>query len=231
MTTTQVLRELESLGSEQTRKTYRRHGVSGDVYGVSYADLGKLKKRLTVDHDLARTLWSSGNHDARILATMIADAALLGAKDVDVWVRDLDNYVLTDAFAALAAKAPGARERGERWSDSDHEWTGRAGWLVLAHVAMTDQELPDEYFERHLETIERDIHTRKNRVRDAMNSALIAIGLRNDRLQKIAMDAAARIGTVNVDHGETSCKTPDAGQYIRRAAARKPSKRARARRT
>jgi hypothetical protein len=86
---------------------------------------------------------------------------------------------------------------------------------------MKDDELPDEYFENHLEMIERGIHSAKNRVRAAMNGALIGIGMRNSRLEKKALAAAARIGRVEVDHGETGCKTPDAAAYIRKAAARK----------
>ena len=72
-TDTEILAELESLGSEQARKTYRRHGVGENQFGVSYSALGKLKKRIKTDHELALKLWESGNHDARILATMIAD--------------------------------------------------------------------------------------------------------------------------------------------------------------
>jgi len=70
-----LMQELKSLGSEQYRKTYKRHGVQGEVYGVSYAHLGTLKKKIKIDHELALELWKSGNHDARTLATMIADPA------------------------------------------------------------------------------------------------------------------------------------------------------------
>ena len=73
MSTIPILDQLKALGSEQTRKTYRKHGVSGDQYGVSYADLKNLKKKIKVNHDLAQQLWSSGIHDARILALLIAD--------------------------------------------------------------------------------------------------------------------------------------------------------------
>ena len=85
---------------------------------------------------------------------------------------------------------------------------------------MNDEGLPDSYFEDYLEIIARDIHTRKNMVRDAMNSALIAIGIRNPVLEKKAIAAAKKIGKVEVDHGETSCKTPDAAAYIRKTVER-----------
>ena len=213
----EVLEELKALGSEQTRKTYRRHGVEGDLYGVSYAGMGALKKRIKVDQELAERLWESGNHDARVLATMIGDPSLVKASLLDRWIKELSNYPITDAFATFAARTSHARSKMEKWSRSSNEWTGRAGWLVLAYLAGNDAEPGDAYFEPYLEIIERDIHSRKNRVKDAMNSALIAIGLRNPRLQKKALDAAGRIGKVEVDHGDTSCKTPDAADYIRKA--------------
>jgi hypothetical protein len=57
-----------------------------------------------------------------------------------------------------------------------------------------------------------------------MNSALIAIGIRNPKLQKLALAVAKEIGEVEVDHGDTSCKTPDAAEYILKAVNRKAKK-------
>ena len=89
---------------------------------------------------------------------------------------------------------------------------------------MKEQDLPDSYFVARLDTIESEIHSRKNRVRDAMNNALIAIGIRNPALEQLALAAASRIGKVAVDHGETGCKTPDATEYIQRTLARREQK-------
>ncbi|MEE8062027.1 MAG: hypothetical protein V3T16_09355, partial [Gemmatimonadales bacterium] len=93
-------------------------------------------------------------------------------------------------------------------------------WLVATSMAR-DDDLPNDYFIDLLGTVEAEIHNRKNRVRDAMNYALIAIGMRNAVLAKRAIAAARRIGPVQVDHGETGCKTPEAVAYIKKAAARK----------
>ena len=84
----------------------------------------------------------------------------------------------------------------------------------MAHVAMGNNDLDDSYFSGLLANIEKAIHTSKNRVKDAMNGALIAIGLRSEVLEKAAIAAAQIIGKVNVDHGDTSCKTPNAIAYI-----------------
>lgn len=221
MTDRQMLQKLEALGNEQTRKTYRRHGVSGKQYGVSFANLGKLQKKIKTDHDLAGKLWKSGVHDAQILATMIADPAKMTTQEMDTWAKSLSNYVITDALAGLIAKTPLARKKAEQLSKSKEEWLGSAGWQILCNMALRDAELPDSYFLPYLDTIQSDIHRRKNRVRYAMNGALIAIGARNISLQKKALAVAAKIGKVEVDHGDTGCKTPDAADYIRKMVGRK----------
>ena len=64
-------------------------------------------------------------------------------------------------------------------------------------------------------------------LRAAQDGALIAIGVRNDKLEKLAVAAAKRIGTVEVNHGDTDCKTPDAVPYIAKTKARRSKKAAR----
>jgi hypothetical protein len=86
--------------------------------------------------------------------------------------------------------------------------------MLLTHLALNDASLGSEYFKPYLGTIERRIHSSPNRTRDAMNSALIAIALRSPELKREGIAAARRIGKVEVDHGETSCKTHDAEEYI-----------------
>jgi 3-methyladenine DNA glycosylase AlkD len=225
LTEQDVLRELESLGTEQNRKIYRRHGVAGDLYGVSYAHLGTLKKRIKIDHGLARQLWASGNHDARILATMVADPALVDERLLEDWGGDLQYHVLADAFAELVSKSPLARSAMERWTSSPNESIGRAGWHLLARLATTNSSLADDDLAPYLAVIERDIHAQKDRLKEAMNSALIAIGSRSSALEAQALAAAARIGKVTVDHGETDCKTPDATAYIRKTRAKREQQR------
>lgn len=225
MTLQQVLRELEALGTEQNRKVYRRHGIGGNQYGVSFTNLGKLQKQIRLDHDLAAQLWATGNHDARILATMIANPERLSARLMDQWGADLDNYVLADALSRLIARSPMAKEQMESWIQATGEWTGQAGWNLVAHLC-GNGSLDSSYLEFLVEDITQRIHTQQNRVRYAMNGALIAIGSMGGELERKAVAAARRIGKVSVDHGETGCQTPDAVEYIRKA--KEPRTRARA---
>jgi len=213
------MNELKALGTARNRKIYGRHGVGGKMYGVSYANLGQLQKKIKIDHDLAVRLWASGNHDARVLATMVADPEQMDSKTLEAWAGDLDNYVLTDAFSGLAARSRHAEAKLRKWSRSRKEWLGSAGWNLLAHLAMQDDALADEFFGGYLETIEGGIHQGRNRARHAMNNALIAIGIRNGRLHRQAVATAKRIGKVEVDHGQTSCKTPEAVPYMEKTLA------------
>ena len=224
MNVTPVLKKLESLGSAQTRKTYVRHGVTGAQFGVSFADLGKLAKELGRDHELALLLWESRNHDARVLATLVADPARMKAADFFGWAKGLENYVLTDAVAKLAAQSPDAPKVLAKWTASKEEWTGSAGWSILAWLLNSGAELSDAELARHLAQIEAKIHASPNRVRYSMNGALIGIGVARESLREKALAAAKRIGPVEVDHGQTGCKTPDAVAYIAKAVAHRSGK-------
>ncbi len=218
----EAMAALEAAGSEQTRKTYTRFGVSPNQFGVSYATLGALVKKIKVDHALAKALWDTGNHDARILATMIADPKQTTEEELEAWAGDLDNRVLTEGLSSFAAKTPHAQKKAEEWGAADNEWRANAGWNMVTHLAgKSGDKLPDDWYRDRLGVIEREIHSRPNWVRYAMNHALIAIGIRGGALKDKAVAAAGRIGKVEVDHGDTSCKTPDAVPYIEKALARK----------
>jgi len=216
MTKTEVMKELKAAGTAQNRKVYRRHGVQGEMYGVSYAVLGKLRKKIKVDQPLAEQLWATGNHDARSLATMIADPSKMKVATLNAWARESDNRGLAAAVSNVAAEAASAKGRTEKWTASKNEMVACAGWHTLASISRQDNDLSDAYFVNYLDTIESKVHTSPNWVKYSMNNALINIGVRNAALEKKAVAAAKRIGKIDVDHGETGCKTPDAAAYIKK---------------
>jgi 3-methyladenine DNA glycosylase AlkD len=216
----EVLKVLEDSGTEQNRKVYARHGVRPPLYGVSYAELGRLQKKIRKDHPLARGLWATGNHDARVLATMVCDPDRLDRPSLDEWSADLDNYVLADALGRVGARSPDGLAWASGWLGTDAEWRGQVAWSIVAALAAPGSGDDDEFFAGLVKRIEREIHSRPNRMRHAMYMALIAIGGRSARLEELAIEAAQRIGKVNIDHGQTGCKTPDAIPYIRKIRAR-----------
>lgn len=197
-----ILDELRCLGTEPTRAVYRHQGVAGETLGVSFAALARLGKRIKRDHGLALGLWGTGVHEARVLATMIADPAQLDDRTVDSWVRDLDSGALADAFGKLVAASPLARTRMERWAAAKGEWAGCTGWNLVRLLAANDRDLPDAVFDPYVARIERDVRFARRRVREAMLSALGAIAQRGPALQASAAAVTHRIGQIEVDEGE-----------------------------
>jgi 3-methyladenine DNA glycosylase AlkD len=225
MTLTQAMRELEKAGSAQTRKTYTRHGAAQPMFGVSFATLKTLTRRIGVDHELALALWGTGNFDARNLAMKIVDPARMTADELDRWVREASGALMCGSYAAmLAAEGPHGSAKSSEWLAAKDTPTRAAGWTLLAHLAQRDEQASDALFERRLAEIERTIHTAPNLERSCMNQAVITIGGRSPGLRKAALAASKRIGRVEIDHGDTACKTPDAAEYIEKAWAYSTSK-------
>lgn len=219
MTCEEVMVELEGLGSEQTRKVLRRHGMPENAFGVKIEDLKKLLKRLRGDHALALALWETGNSDARYLAGLLADPARLTPAELDHWADTADWQMLAEySVAGCAADSPHGWTLGLRWIDSARELTAAAGWATLAgHVSVTpDERLDPAALRDLLERVRKGLAASPDRVRYTMNGFLIATGGHVEALRAEALAVAAAVGKVRVDMGGTACQVPDAAQYIAR---------------
>lgn len=221
MNLNEAMQTLKNLGTAQNLKVYKRHGAGDNLYGVSFANLNKLKRQIKVDHQLATGLWKTGNTDAMSLATMIANPAAITAASADAWLKDISYGLVADLFGGVVAKSKHGLAKFKKWSKSKKEMTRQCGYGVLASMLRDDaSQVSDELCLETLSRIETEIHDSPNRARQAMNGALISIGIYKPKLQAKAIAACRRIGKVIVDHGETGCKTPDAEAYIKKAAAR-----------
>ena len=224
MTVSQTMKELEKAGSAQTRKTYARHGAEEPMFGVSFATLKELTKKIDVDHELALALWDTGNFDARNLAVKIVDPARMSSADLDKWARETSTSRMCGGYVGmLAGEGPHAAKKLEAWLGSKDAKLRAAGRSLLGFLAQRDETMPDAFFEKRLAEIEKTIHTAPNADREGMNMGVILIGCRNAALRKAATAAAKRIGKVEIDHGDTDCKTPDAAEYIEKTWARAKS--------
>jgi 3-methyladenine DNA glycosylase AlkD len=228
MTCNQAMAKLKALGSAQTRKIYGNHGVKGEMFGVKYGDMNKLAKQIKVDHELAKQLWATGNHDARILATKIVDHAKVDAKLLTEWIKGVEDHVISYAVADLAARADKGRKTFEKWMASKSEWRAATGWMALAGIASRPDAVTRDQCRKLLAEIEERIHESANRAKYSMNTAMIALGAYVPGMEKEAIQVADRIGQVEVDHGLTACETPLAAPYIKKAAAHHRAKLAKA---
>ncbi len=221
-TVDQVLKELEKLGTEQTRKTYARHGAPSNTFGVKIADLKMIAKRIKGNQSLACELYESGQVDAMYLAGMVADGLQMSKQQLDSWAKIAAWHMQSEyTVPGVAVESPHARGLAIKWIKSKQESIASCGWCTYAGIVATkrDEELDLTEIEGLLKHIVTHIHTAPNQVRYTMNAFVIAVGAYIKPLLKLAKEAAKKIGTVSVDMGDTACKVPLALAYIKKVEA------------
>lgn len=215
LTPAAALEALRAVAKPNTAKIYARHGATGEIWGVPYGELDKLARRAGKDTALARELWASEVHDARALAFKVAEPDELGRRDLQTWARESVNPILMGHLGGLVGRREDGLELARKWIDGKGEWRRSAGWVAMAELAMA-RRLDERLAGTLLDRIEAEIAGAFNRERYNMNNALIAIGGTMEGLRKRATAVAKAIGTVEVDHGDTACKTPDALPYMKK---------------
>jgi 3-methyladenine DNA glycosylase AlkD len=164
------------------------------VYGVAKPKMDQLARRIGRDHELALELWKTGVHDARILAGMIDLAAKVTPAQMERWVTDFDNWDICDGTCChLFAYASGAWKKAASWSRRMPEFEKRAGFALMAYLAVHDKTAQDAQFLRLLPLIRQEAGDERNFVRKAVNWSLRQIGKRNLRLNRAAIRLARRI--------------------------------------
>jgi 3-methyladenine DNA glycosylase AlkD len=164
------------------------------AHGISAPVLHQFAKHIGKDHRLAQQLWTTGIHEARILATLIGESKKVTAAEMDRWVRDFDAWDVIDAACCyLYAHAKPAWNKAAAWSRRSEEFVKRASFSLIAYLTYKDEAAANVRFVRFLRVIEREAHDERNFVKKAVNWALRNIGKRNLRLNREATRAAERI--------------------------------------
>jgi len=216
-TVSDVMAELEKKGSEKTRATYARHGIAGDVYGVSVADLKVIAKKIKGNQALACELYETRNYDAMYLAGIVADGSQMSKKQIEAWAKGATWGMMSEYTVPwVATESQHARELANKWIDSKQESLATSGWCTWGGIVATrpDEELDLEEINVLLNRVVKQIDAAPDRVRYCMNGFVISVGTYVKPLLKAAKSAAKKIGTVSVDMGDTACKVPLATAYI-----------------
>lgn len=219
-TVSEVLEELQNVGSEQTKKTYLRHGAREPLFGVTTQNLKKIMKKTGKDYMLAMALYASGNYDAMYFAGMITESQKMTKDDFEEWMKAAYCQGIADYTVAVTlAETSFATELADAWIHRSRSLYRSAGWSCYCWLL---GNRPDEFFQvdnirKMLTYVENLIHQEENRVKYAMNSFVIAVGISYIPLHEYAYEIAHRIGVIAVDMGDTNCKTPSAQAYIKKA--------------
>ena len=190
-----VLRRLKSLANPKNVAGMARFGInSKNTYGVSIPELRSMAKELGKDHNLALQLWKSGVHEGRILACMVDDPDRVTSHQMDRWSADFDSWDICDQCCSnLFDKTKYAYRKAVAWSSSKDEFVKRAGFALMASLAVHDKKASNDRFIRFLRLIEKQSDDERNFVKKAVNWALRQTGKRNGRLKAAAIATARRI--------------------------------------
>ena len=215
---------LKRHASKATREGMARYAIPSEhALGVSMGQIQQLGKQLGRDHDLAQALWDSGIYEARMLAAYVAEPERLTAAQMDRWCRDFDNWAICDTLCfALFDRSPHAWRKVEQWSVKREEFVKRAGFALLASLALHGKGGDDARFAPGLQLIEREAGDERNFVKKGVSWALRSIGRRNAAMHAQATALAQKLAASAEPAARWVGK--DAIRDLQKQAARRASK-------
>ncbi|WP_036042775.1 DNA alkylation repair protein [Leptospira alstonii] len=217
MNVSEVMKELEKMGTPSVKKIFINHGAKEPLFGVKVGDLKKIQKKVKKDNSLSLELYKTGNADAMYLAGLIADEKRIQKKDLQFWVKNSGSPMISECTVAwVAAESKYGWELAREWISSEKESIASSGWSTFSSLLsiVPNDQIDSKEISKNLERIESKIHKSQNRVKYCMNGFVIAVGGFCPSLFQEALETAKKIGKVEVMTGKTACKVPDAVEYI-----------------
>jgi 3-methyladenine DNA glycosylase AlkD len=194
-----IVERLKAMSNPKAVEGMARYGINpNNTYGVSIPNLRNMAREIGINHVLAQQLWASAIHEARILAGMVEDASRVTEEQMEKWVSDFDSWDVCDQCCANLFENTGfAYKKAVEWSSREEEFVKRAGFVLMARLAVSDKKADDAKFGVFLPIIKRESSDNRNYVKKAVNWALRQIGKRNLNLNRKSIDTAREIQGIN----------------------------------
>ena len=199
MNADQIIVQLKSQADPAAVEGMARYGINPDnTLGISIPTLRAMAREIGKDHQLAEELWASGIHEARILASIIDDPHQVTEEQMERWVADFDSWDVCDQVCSnLFDRTTFAYQKAIEWSSGEAEFIKRAGFAMMAALAVHDKRAGDERFEPFFPIIVRQATDERNYVKKAVNWALRNIGKRNRHLNTRTIEIARKIEQID----------------------------------
>lgn len=205
ITCDEILEELRSLSNPEGLEVMARFGdrPKQALGGISAPVLKAMARRIGRDHALAQNLWKSGIYEAHLLACMIDEPAKVTSEQMDSWAADFDSWAVCDCCCSyLFDRTPFAYGKALAWSERREEFVKRAGFAMMAIMAVHDKKAPDAQFLEFLPVIKAKSDDGRNFVKKAVSWALRQIGKRNTNLNRHAIATAQEIHALGFPSGK-----------------------------
>jgi 3-methyladenine DNA glycosylase AlkD len=202
----EIIKKLKSLKNPKNVLGMARFGIrpKSEILGVPVPEIRKIAKeikkfmRSPTSHRLALKLFDSKIHEARLLASMIADPEILSEKQIDKWVKTFDSWDIVDQSCMnLFSKSEIAKNKVLELSNKEKEFEKRTAFALMASLAVHDKKMLDKDFVKYFLIIKKQSIDERNFVKKAVNWALRQIGKRNKNLNKEAIKLAKEIRNIN----------------------------------
>lgn len=194
-TSAEILAQLQSLANPENVAGMARFGINPQrAFGIKITTLRQLAKDIGRDQQLSLELWESAFHEARMLATIIGDPSQVTESQMESWIKDLKSWDLCDGLMGnLFDKTPVAYEKAIEWSSRQPEFEKRAGFALMAWLAVHDKKAPDKKFELFFPQLVAESDDERIYVKKAISWALRGIGKRSLALNGAVIPVAEKI--------------------------------------
>lgn len=159
---TQAIQEVIALLKEKADKKHHegmtRFGVSNEkALGVKIPEVRKLAKLVGKDYALAQELWDTDIHETRILAALVDEPKLVTTQQMDAWTKAFTTWDVCDQVCGnLFDRTPYAIDKVFEYSKNEAEFVKRAGFVLMAELALHDKKAKDEVFMQFFPVMERE---------------------------------------------------------------------------
>jgi 3-methyladenine DNA glycosylase AlkD len=213
MTLNETLEQLKALGDEKTRKHNTKYGAGDNQFGVKHGDIRVMAKKIGANHELAMSLWKTGNADAQLLAVLLIAPKNLSNEAMDRLVRSVAFAHVADWLMSYVVKQHAGKETlRQQWMATDDPWAARAGWsLTAARVVKSPEGLDVAAL---LDRIESEMGRADPTVQWTMNSTLAEIGIHFPKLRKRAIAIGETLGIYRDYPVSKGCTSPFAPIWI-----------------
>lgn len=213
LTLEETLRELESLGNAGVRAQNVKSGAGDNQFGVKRGDLRILANKIKTNHELALSLWKTGNIDAQFLATLVIKVSLLSAAELERMVKSITFTWVADWLHSYVTKEHADKETlRQKWMKSEDRWLARAGWqLTAGRVAKSPDGLD---LSALLDRIEKEMGTAAPEVQWTMNACLAEIGIHFSQHRQRAIAIGEKLGIYRDYPCSKGCTSPFAPIWI-----------------
>jgi 3-methyladenine DNA glycosylase AlkD len=125
------------------------------------------------------------------VASMIADPRMVTEQELERWVSGFDSWDVCDQCCNnLFCRTDFAYEKAMEWSRRREEFVKRAGFVLMACLAVHDKGADDIQFRQFFPIIRSEASDERNFVKKAVNWALRQIGKRNRSMNAEAIRVA-----------------------------------------